>query len=118
MLRHHRGPLSADLRRFYHCNLTDVLAGEVASLEDVAAWVAHLPTDAAVFRDAEPGRMAHTHDVELLRRIEFWLQGIRGVRHPEAYEFPWEDDDRPGFRGDAMTTDEADEFLGWGLHAV
>ena len=44
--------------------------------------------------------------------------GEKGRNYPEPYLFPWEDDPRPGIRGDVMTTDEADEFLGWKLHAV
>lgn len=128
VLRDHRGPLSADLRRYYHCNLTDVLAGEVAPLEDVAAWVANLPVESALLRAMEGGRVAHTHDLELLRAAEHSLRLLvwaktkdaeKGRNYPEPYLFPWEDDPRPGFRGDAMTTDEAAEFLGWThLHAV
>lgn len=72
--------------------------------------------------------MAHTHDLELLRSIDLslrWLvwaktrDGAKGRNQPEPYRFPWEDQpERGGFRGDPMTTDEADRFLGWKLHAV
>ena len=126
MLRHHRGPLSADLRRYYHANLSDVLAGQVASLGDVAAWVACLPPESAVLRSMEP-RAAHTHALELSRGIEHSLRVLvwsktkdaeRGRNYPEPYLFPWEQDSRPGYRGDAMTTDDADKLLGWKLHAV
>ena len=126
VLRDHRGPLSADLRRYYHCNLSDVLAGRVAPLWDVAAWVACLPPESAVMRSVEP-RVAHTHDLELARSIDHslrWLvwaktkDGEKGRNVPEPYRFPWEPDERPAIRGDVMTTDEADEFLGWKLRAV
>ena len=127
VLRDHRGPLSADLRRYYHCNLPDVLAGDVAPLWDVSAWVACLPPESAVMRSVEP-RVAHTHDLELLRSIDYsqrWLvwaktrDGEKGRNAPEPYRFPWEPEpERGGFRGDPMTTDEADKFLGWELHAV
>ena len=124
MLRHHRGPLSADLRRYYHANLSDVLAGQVASLGDVAAWVACLPPESAVLRSMEP-RAAHTHALELSRGIEHSLRVLvwsktkdaeRGRNYPEPYLFPWEDQPVNGaIRGDAMTIDEAAEFLGWAV---
>lgn len=127
VLRDHRGPLSADLRRYYHCNLPDVLAGDVAPLWDVAAWVACLPPESAVMRSVEP-RVAHTHDLELTRSIDHslrWLvwaktkDGEKGRNMPEPYRFPWEPEpDNGAIRGDAMTVDEAAEFLGWTLHAV
>lgn len=124
MLRHHRGPLSADLRRYYHANLSDVLAGQVAPLGDVAAWVACLPPESAVLRSMEP-RAAHTHALELSRGIEHSLRVLvwsktkdaeRGRNYPEPYLFPWEDQPVNGaIRGDAMTIDEAAEFLGWAV---
>lgn len=68
--------------------------------------------------DAQPYPLAQ-HQLQLARSIEFSLRLLRGVKDPEPYLFPWEDQpDNGAIRGDVMTTDEADEFLGWKLHAV
>ena len=93
----------------------------------MAAFAAHFPPDSATALAVDPSN-AHTHADELLRSAELslrWLvwaktkDGSRGRNAPEPYTFPWEDDARPGaMRGDAMTTDDADKFLGWKLHAV
>lgn len=93
----------------------------------MAAFVAHFPPDSATARAVDP-RNAHTPADEMLRSVEWslrWLvwaktkDGARGQNVPEPYLFPWEDEpDAGGFRGDAMSTDEADRFLGWKLHAV
>lgn len=123
LLWEHRGPLSADLRRFYGCNLTDVLAGEVAPLREVSEWVAHLPPGSAVHIATHPdGEWQHTHELELSRstlyelsRATFYLARRAGykVPEPEPYRFPWEPEDDDAIRGDAMSMDEADDFLGW-----
>lgn len=59
----------------------------------------------------------------MLRSIEYSLRWLawtktaaaeRGRDVPEYHYFPWETKPDPGgWRGDAMTTDEADDFLGW-----
>jgi len=128
LLREHRGPLTADLHRF-HGLVVSRLSECGLPLRDVAAIVAHLPEESATFRALNP-HWEHTHSLELLRRIEYhqaiavWFRtrdGERGVNPPEPFRFPWEPEpETPGaYRGDRMTTDEADEFLGWGhLRAV
>lgn len=118
LLREHRGPLAADLRRYYSCSLRDVLLGDVAPLAEVAAWVAHLPSDSAVQRTANPA-WQHTIDLELARAQEHSLRhlvwqnsGGKG-RKPEPVEFKWEQIERQGtWRGDALDWDEAAEKLG------
>ena len=114
----------ADFRRYYHCNLSDALAGDVASLGEVAAWAAHLPPDSAVVRAVAPQASLTFTDI-LLRSAEFqlrWLvwaktkDGAANRNPPEPYLFPWEDTTPPGtMRGDSMTVDEAAEFLGWAV---
>lgn len=80
---------------------------------------ANLPTESAVHRAANPN-WHHTHDLELLRaselslRILVWAQGKRKSRDfPEPYFFPWESDPNGAIKGDVMTTDEIDDWLGW-----
>ena len=121
LLREHRGALSADLRRYYGCNLVDVLAGRVATLREVADWVAHLPPEAATFRDARPD-WQHDHSLEILRRVLLSVEraavftgktaGFK-IDEPTLYRFPWEADPDEGIRGDSMDVDEAADWLGW-----
>ncbi len=92
-------------------------------MRDVAAFVANLPPEGAVFRALYPNHR-HTHDLELLRSVDQslrWLvwakteDGSKNRNRPEPYRFPWEPEPERdgGWRGDAMTLAEADEFLGW-----
>lgn len=97
LLREHRGPLSADFRRYYGCNLADVLAGDVAPLSDVAAWAANLPPDSACARAMDPWDGQRTNEVELLRLIEFTLRVVnhnvrkdRFAQPPEPIPLPWD----------------------------
>lgn len=119
LLCRHRGQLSADLRRFYSCNLSDVMAGAVAPARDVAAWVANLPPDSAVGRVFDPYLDERTTTNELLRLIEHGVRvvawvGSQGKRHdyPRPLRFPW--DERAGevWRGDALDWDDAVDALG------
>lgn len=105
------------MRRFYGCNLTDVLAGRVAPAREVADWVANLPPESAVFRAEHPdGSWAHTNELEMQRRALWaldraaWYLSKSRRDQPEVFRFPWEDD---AIRGDAMTAEEAADFLGW-----
>lgn len=118
-----RGPLSADMRRFYNCNLTEALRGEVAPLQDIAAWAAHLPPESAVFRAQHPdGRWQHTHALELQRAQVYATQNVaftvakvtkHKMQEPEPILFPWEETDDGSIKGDSMDVDAADDWLGW-----
>lgn len=122
LLREHRGAVSADLRRFYGCNLSDVLAGRVAPLRDVVEWVAHLPPESAVHRaQCEDGEWRHTHALELQRAALFALERVAmftgktagfKLEEPDLYLFPWEEEEGV-IKGDSMDVDEADDWLGW-----
>jgi len=82
----------------------------------------NLPAESACFRALHPHH-EHTHDLELLRSVEHSLRWLvwsktksapKGVDVPEYYRFPWESEPDDGaFKGDPMTTDEADDWLGW-----
>ena len=98
-------------------------------LRDVAAMASYLPEESSTYRVLNPHH-PHSHDLEMLRSIEHSLRWLvwakttaaeKGQNVPEHHWFPWED--KPvhpsAVRGDAMSQDEADEFLGWGeLRAV
>lgn len=124
LLREHRGPLSADFRRFYQCNLVDALAGDVAPLSDVCAWAANLPPESATLRAANPN-WQHTPELEVSRSSEFslrlllWQNQNEGLsrgkqsKQPEPFYFPWEDQPKgDGWRGDSLDWDEAADLLG------
>lgn len=94
----HRGPLTADFRRYYQCSLSDALAGGVAPLADVAAWAAHLPPESATARSLDP-HWQRTPQVDLLREVEFrlrilaWMQtvdGSKGRNVPDRLALPWD----------------------------
>lgn len=112
--------MSADFRRYYHCNLDDVLAGRVASLREVAAWAAFLPQDSAVENWLNPARL-HTFELEMLRRVEqhtawlVWAQtsnAKHGTNVPELFRFPWEDPAPSLWEHDVLEWDEAADALG------
>ena len=82
---------------------------------------------AVLVRAAQPGsaiyatrpRHLHTNELELLRQIEVGIRTMtwswsakKGTPPPEPMVFPWEDDDRNGWRGDALEWDEAVDALG------
>ena len=107
------------MRRFYGCNLTDVLAGRVAPAREVADWVVNLPPESATFRAVHPdGSWAHTHELEVLRQVLWAVErsawyASRSRRHePEPYVFPWEQVD-DAIKGDPIPLDEAADWLGW-----
>ncbi len=128
LLREHRGPLAADLHR-YHGLVLSRLGEYGIPLRDLAAFVANFPLNSACARAVHPNRDAHSydlvlHNLGLLRSVEHslrWLvwakteDGSRGRDIPEVHYFPWEDapERDGGYRGDPMTVEEADEFLGW-----
>lgn len=91
-------------------------------MREVAAFAAYLPHDSACAKAVNP-LYQHTNELEMLRSIEYslrWLSWTKtkaaqyGRDMPEQHYFPWETmPDSGGWRGDTMTVDEADEFLGW-----
>lgn len=96
------------------------------TIRDLLVLVLHSPPDCALTRAMVPDHQTHRmaqHQLELLRLAEHslrWLvwskteDGSKGRNRPDPYRFPWEPEpDRGGWRGDAMTLAEADEFLGW-----
>lgn len=99
----------------------DALAGRVTTLRDLADWVAHLPPEAAVFRESQPD-WEHTHSLEIQRRALLAIERVAmftgktagfKIDEPEIYYFPWEDDPDEAIKGDAMDVDEANDWLGW-----
>ena len=50
-----------------------------------------------------------------LQRIAFFTGKKAGFRvdPPDPYYFPWEEDPDAGIKGDAMTVEDADDWLGW-----
>lgn len=114
----HRGPLRADFRRFYGRSVDEFRALGVP-LSEVADMAAHLPEESVTFRLLNPN-WQHDHELELQRRVEHflailvWAKGRRKSRDfPVPYFFPWEDDPNRAIKGDVMTTDEIDDWLGW-----
>jgi hypothetical protein len=101
------------------------------NIRDLLVIVKNTPPGSALARALEPDAQPHflaQHQLQLARsvdhalRVLLWAKtkdGEKGRNYPEPYRFPWEPDPNPAIRGDVMTTDEADEFLGWGkLYAV
>lgn len=91
---------------------------------EVAAWAANLPPDGAVYQAANSdGSWQHTIELELQRQLLWELQVAnyytlsrtdQRVPEPTHFIFPWEDGEDDGtIKGDSMTTDEADDWLGW-----
>lgn len=99
------------------------------NVRDLLVLVKNTAPGSALARSLEPDAQPYLlgqHQLQLARSIDLslrWLvwakAGAKRSEYPEPYRFPWEPTpDRGGFRGDPMTTDEADEFLGWTLRAV
>lgn len=108
------------MRRFYGCNLTDVLAGRVAPAREVADWVVNLPPESAVFRAEHPdGSWAHTNELEMQRRALWaldraaWYLSKSRRDQPEIFRFPWEEEPDDAIKGDPIPLDEAADWLGW-----
>lgn len=82
---------------------------------------AHLPPDSAVRRSLDE-HWQRTPDIDLLREIEYdlrilaWQQtkdGSKGKGYPERMSLPWDPEPEGTVKGDKMTQQEADDFLGW-----
>ena len=98
--------------------VADVLAGEVASLTEVAAWARHLPHEGAVARALNP-HPERTDEIEFMRAIEFRLRVLdwrmaKGKRFdaPEPIRFPWDPPPAGSWIGDAHDWDDAVERFG------
>lgn len=73
--------------------------------------------------DNPDGSWQHNQELELqratlvtLQRIAFFAgkQAKFRVEEPGFYYFPWEEDPDAGIKGDAMSVEDADDWLGWG----
>lgn len=117
ILRDHRGPLRADLRRFYGLGLADLR--HRCSLLEAADMVAYLPPESAVWRASNP-HWQRSLEVDLLRSVEHdlrvlaWQQGSR-KRHeyPEPIPLPWDVRPEPVMAGEPMEWDAAADWYGW-----
>lgn len=125
LISKHRGPLTADFRRYYGLSLAGIRATGIPLLE-VADLAGNLPPDSAVARALDPEWFL-TADTYLLRAIE---HGIRVVawqrtkdatlRTPQDYPTPTPltsteaEAARPEReKYDAMPMQEMAKFLGW-----
>lgn len=88
-------------------------------LRDVAAMVYHLPLDSATYRTHED-HWQRTIEIDLLREIEHSIRiadwrtyAKRGSQPPEAIPLPWDPEPDGQVRGDVLTADEMDQWLGW-----
>jgi len=97
------------------------LGTEALSWRDLLVRVRLSPKGSALYRAIHPNP-DHTHDLELLRRVEYHLaflswaktdDGAKGRNRPEVYRFPWERAPRSEYAGDVMTREELDRRLGW-----
>lgn len=91
------------------------------SWRDLLVIVDHGPETSALARAQRP-HPAYRADIDLLRLIEFRLHQLvwsktedasRGWNAPEMVRLPWDGDPEGTIRGDAMTIDEVNDFLGW-----
>ena len=113
-----RGPsqLRADLRRFYDLSLDD--AGEAYSWRDLAAMVAHLPSESAVLRSEGDGWSEAERllaSVEFSLRVLRWYQTEDGHRNRNAPRF--EDSPRERERREASEV-EASRYTAEYMAAV
>ena len=82
---------------------------------------AYLPPESATRRALDP-HWQRTPEVDLLREVEHdlrilaWQQtqdGSKGRNVPERIPLPWDAPPEGSLRGDRMTLDEIDAWLGW-----
>lgn len=113
-----RPALVADFHRYYGLSLKSLRHSGIP-LSEVADMAMNLPPDSATRRALDPHWM-RTTEIDLLREIEWDLRilsyqwGHRtGAPVPEPIRLPWDPDPEGTIRGDRMTIEEADDFLGW-----
>lgn len=116
----YRSALVADFHRYYGLSLSSMHEWGIPLLE-VCDMAAGLPPDSAVRRAVDP-HWQRTPDIDLLREIEHGLRVLawqqtkpasKGIGYPEPMRLPWDPDPEGTVKGDRMTTEEMDEFLGW-----
>lgn len=127
LLSRHRGPLTADFRRFYSLRLLDVRAGTAGvTLTEFADLACYLPLESATEREIDPEWWV-SPELQMLRDISYatsvlkWqptADGHRNQRPPR-----WEPltkaeraaalKARGGQPMDAMPLEEARALLGW-----
>jgi hypothetical protein len=92
LLRRHRGPLTADFRRFYGLRIEDVRARRVpGSLEEFADLACNLPPESATARALDPDwhvtpELGFLRDMAFLLDVLQWRQtkdASRGDNRPE-----------------------------------
>ena len=117
---HHRSALVADFHRTYGLSLSKMREWGIP-LTEVCDMATQLPLDSAVRRSVDE-HWQRTPEIDLLRDIEHdlrvlaWQQtssGSKGTGYPEPMRLPWDPPPEGTVKGDRMTTDEMDEFLGW-----
>lgn len=99
----------------------DWLGSEALSWRDLYVIVAQSGPDTAIYRSMND-EWPQTIEADLLRAVELntrviaWQgtrDGQRGNNRPEPFLWPWERKQDKAIRGDAMTIEEALDFLGW-----
>jgi hypothetical protein len=88
---------------------------------DLVSLVTHAQPDSATFKALNP-HWQQDVSTDLLRSIEAslrWLQWAKtpdapkGRNIPEPFLWPWEQPEDESIKGDAMTLDEAADWLKW-----
>ena len=123
LLTEHRGPLAADMVRYYSIPLSRVR--ERVTLWEFAAMAAHLPRGSSVWRAVNGEARAEWGLNEQLLAVManalHWLQwaqtkdGERGRNRPVPILPPWEEDEArevQRFGAEPVPLDELDAFLG------
>lgn len=91
------------------------------SWRDMYVLITQAQPDSAAFKALNP-HWQRTPELDLLRSIEHSLRWLRWAKTedakrnrdiPEPHRFPWDPEPEGVMRGDVMTLDEADDFLGW-----
>jgi hypothetical protein len=116
----HRSALVADFHRYYGLSVSAMKEWGIP-LTEVCDMAVNLPLDSAVRRSVDP-HWQRTPEIDILRDVEHNLRVLawqqtssakKGIGYPEPMRLPWDADPEGTVKGDRMTTDEMDEFLGW-----
>lgn len=115
----HRGALTSDFRRFYGLSPMSGMRDWGIPLSEICDYAANLPPESAVRRSLDP-HWQRTPELDMLREMEhelrvlIWQNGSgRAASYPEPMRMPWDPDPDGTVKGERMTFDEMDEFLGW-----
>lgn len=125
ILRDHRGPARADVRRYYGIPLDGAREAGVP-LSELADMVAHLPPEAAVWRALDPDWRWDIHAqltaqvIDEVRALTWLLERLKTKskrKAPEPFPRPGvtppEDVSVYGGRSSALPMDEMAAWLGW-----